>query len=201
MRPACIHSNAPMLRNSRLAATKMTVNAPMFFGRRPGAASQVLLHHVLVQSRHGDRHEHPCQDVLEPMVARPPIVGHPNPGHAGVRQGRRQVQPALSTSVQDASYGHDHRQQHASRLKGVRPNHSAHAAPAGVGVYDRQDGGGGACKPPTRDLSSGQRFQHEDLEDQGHEKQPERRADHPAQQKNADPVLRASVPKRVPKKL
>ena len=63
-----------------------------------------------------------------------------------------------------------------------------------------RDGGRGACKPRTRDVAPGQGFQHENFEDQGHQKQPERRADHPAQQEKRRPCFAGFCPEPLPQK-
>ena len=114
------------------------------------SASEVFLHHVLVKPGHGDGDKHAGQHVFEPVVAHFPVLGDPDLGQVCGSDHLRQVDPAVAAGLKDAADGQDDGQKHAGGLKGVGPNHRAHAAFLGVQVDDGQNPGRRQAKPRPR---------------------------------------------------
>ena len=94
-------------------------------------ASQVLLHHILIQSRHSDSDERPRHNLF-PVVLRMVHIRLPNTGIALVGAGAEQFRDAHSQVLKHNNHRRYCRQQQKSGLQRVGPDNRLQAAAESV---------------------------------------------------------------------
>ena len=128
------------------------------------AAGEVLLHHVLVQSRHHDGDEHAAHNLLQEVVGFLPI-GLENLGVAGIFHLLEDVGERHVQLLDDENDGEDERGEHEGGLEGVGPHNGLDAAPEGVEQDDDNHHGGGG---PDGDAEAIENEGLQDVDDEVH---------------------------------
>ena len=133
------------------------------------AAAKVLLHHVLIETRHDNRDEDAAEKLLPEIVRRAPVpeerLRHLALAHRGDEPAEAEIQLA-----RDGGDGQHHAEQQEGGLEGVRPDERLDAAAVGVGQNQRD---GDADRQPERDVPL---VEDEGLKDIGRQEQSGRRA-------------------------
>ncbi len=154
-------------------------------------AGQVLLHHILVQSRHGDGDEHAAQYLL-PVVFGGCGVGLEDPCESAVGRAADELWQRVARFVEQGHEGGDGGGQQEGGLQRVGPHHCLYPPAEGVEQDDGDEHRGGHPKryapPPEHKL-----IQHEH-----HEIHPQRRAQESRQQEEQRPRLFGSRAEPLP---
>ena len=137
----------------------------VFLSITQGATAQILLHHVLVETRHDHRDEGSGEKLL-PEIAGLLPVPEKDSGIGTLLNGMDKIAQAQIELVHDRGDREHNAQEKKRGLEGVGPNQRLDPALVGIGEDQRDDGRDGDPKgnaPPV---------EHKHLDDTGREIQP-----------------------------
>lgn len=138
------------------------------------SAGEVLLHHVLIQTRHGDGDEHAAENLLQEVAVVAPVGVEDGAAVGAVLAHRGHLRPNIAERAAHVAHNHHNRNNQCANEKGglqhIRPHHRLDAASERV---EQDDGNHHDGRGPDRDVPA---IEDKDLQHKDYQIHTQRRA-------------------------